>query len=226
MPSYLSEKPHFTFEYSEEIQMTRRWTCQEDSQLIHLVNLYGRNWKQIAKIIRTKSAPQCIYRHDKLLKILDHSIWTIEQDIQVFCLINQFGLDFEKISQNISCRIPYEVEHRYNSYLKNITVDNLSENEEFLLNNFVEENNKSWEEIATYFPQKHNPLLLKKKAESLVSPGELTKKKVSKQINDCLIYFDKNKELILGSLERDEESRLIEKITKIRQLIQDSADTA
>ena len=71
----------------------RRWSKEEDNQLINAVNLYGtKKWKEIASSVPGRTNVQCRYRwHNVLNPDLVKGHWTKEEDEMLTNAVEKFG---------------------------------------------------------------------------------------------------------------------------------------
>jgi len=54
------------YKYLNEFLKKGKWTKEEDERLISLVNIFGKNWKMISKIFKTRTNRQIRIRYCEL----------------------------------------------------------------------------------------------------------------------------------------------------------------
>ncbi len=96
------------------------WTKCEEDRIIALVEKYGKNWAQIAKIFKTRSGKQI--RHH-FLNILDTNInktpYSLKEDIKIKELYLQYGPKWKKISEHFNGRTGDTIKNRFYNKIKN-----------------------------------------------------------------------------------------------------------
>lgn len=58
--SFLSKKT------TRKAQNSREWTKDEERMLLKLNEVYPHNWRQISRLIKTKTPIQCSYKYEKI----------------------------------------------------------------------------------------------------------------------------------------------------------------
>lgn len=68
-----------------------RWTESEDRQLLELVNIFGKSWSSIAKIMKNRSNKQIRNRYEEhICESLNKGLFTREEDEKLIFLFNDF----------------------------------------------------------------------------------------------------------------------------------------
>ena len=80
-------------------QNSREWTNEEELQLIKLNELYPHNWRQIARLLKTKTPIQCSYKFEKLSSESKIAKFTRREDIILIELVNKIGKNWDAISK-------------------------------------------------------------------------------------------------------------------------------
>ncbi len=95
-----------------------RWTEKEDQQVLEMVNVFGKSWKSISKIIKTRSNKQIRNRYEEYInEDLNKGIFTTEEDEQLISLF--------KICKNNW--------FKYKAYMKNRSIRRIKKRILFLI---------------------------------------------------------------------------------------------
>jgi hypothetical protein len=55
----------------------KTWTCEEDTQLLELYQLYPKRWADIASLMKDRNENQCLHRYRRLSQLgKSHKIWS------------------------------------------------------------------------------------------------------------------------------------------------------
>ena len=90
--SFLSKKT------TRKAQNSREWTKDEERMLLKLNEVYPHNWRQISRLIKTKTPIQCSYKYEKISTESKADKFSRREDIILIELVNKFGKNWEKIS--------------------------------------------------------------------------------------------------------------------------------
>ena len=80
-------------------QNNREWTKEEEKLLLKLNETYPHNWRQISRLIKTKTPIQCSYKFEKLSSESKIAKFSRREDIILIELVNKYGKNFEIISK-------------------------------------------------------------------------------------------------------------------------------
>jgi myb proto-oncogene protein len=95
------------------------WNLEEDSRLLDLIQVYGKNWALIAENMDGRSAKQARDRFlNKLDPNLNRSRWTPEEDDQLRQLYLHYGSSWATIAKELPGRSENMVKNRFYSTLK------------------------------------------------------------------------------------------------------------
>lgn len=96
-----------------------KFSKEEDKKIIELVNIYGKNWSEISKVLKTRSGKQI---RDRYLNVLDSHLnrgkFTEDEDKKLLRLFLKHGPKWSKIAQFFSNRSSDKIKSRYYSSLK------------------------------------------------------------------------------------------------------------
>lgn len=82
-----------------------RWTEIEDKQVIELVNMFGKSWKSIAKIIKNRSNKQIRNRYEEhLCETLNKGLFTKEEDEKLIHLYKKYEKNWCEYKKNFKDR--------------------------------------------------------------------------------------------------------------------------
>ena len=114
-----SPEPSSSMPQSKSQKRGRRWTDEEDSVLLEIVEKMGPNWKDIAFHFPGKTSKQVKERWSNQL---DPSIsdrpWSAEDDFLLVSLIREYGRSWCKISKTMSGRTELMLKNRFHSFLR------------------------------------------------------------------------------------------------------------
>ena len=97
-----------------------RWTKEENELLLNIVKKVGpRKWKEISRIIKTKTGKQC---RDHYVNCLDpkinNSLWTEEEEKILLLKYEEIGPHWSKIQKYLPGRTNLMVKNYINNVLK------------------------------------------------------------------------------------------------------------
>ena len=97
----------------------RRWTPEEDAILMELVEVYGKDWKQLAALFPGKSSKQIKERWSNQLdpRIVDIP-WSVEEDFELVLLVRLHGRSWCRISKHMTGRTELMLKNRFHSFLR------------------------------------------------------------------------------------------------------------
>jgi len=97
------------------------WSKKEEEKLIELVNLKGKKWASISKILETRSGKQIRHHYNNITDSLVNKLSFSEEEHN--CLIvlqKKYGSNWQKISTFYNGRTPDNLKCKYNSYIKKL----------------------------------------------------------------------------------------------------------
>ena len=109
-----------------------RWSEYEDKFLIKLVNIFGKSWKSISKIIKTRTNKQIRNRYEEYLnENLNKGIFTKEEDRQLISLYADLHDNWFKYKEHIQnrsikrikCRINFLINRQKSIKIKEKTIN-------------------------------------------------------------------------------------------------------
>jgi len=95
------------------------WTKEEDTQIIELVQKYGKSWSKISKILISRNGKQI---RDRYINILDPSIkkgkFSLDEDLKLLTLYKKLGPRWATIAKYFENRTADMVKNRFHSSIK------------------------------------------------------------------------------------------------------------
>lgn len=127
------------------------WTREEDIRIIEMVQIYGKSWSKISKMLITRNGKQI---RDRYINILDPNIkkgkFTLEEDLKLLNLFRKFGTKWATISKFFENRTADMIKNRYHSSIKK-NMKFLEDLElEYSLSNFNKDSNLYHEPMTRY----------------------------------------------------------------------------
>jgi hypothetical protein len=101
------------------------WSKDEDEKILQLVNVYGKCWSKISKILVTRNGKQI---RDRFINVLDPNIkkgkFTHEEDRKLIKLFMSCGPKWATISKHFTNRTADMIKNRFHSSIKKIIFGN------------------------------------------------------------------------------------------------------
>ena len=97
-----------------------KWSSEEDARLVECVEKFGgKNWKEISRSMRGRTAVQCRHRWSKIIQVDQvKGPWTPEEDAALIRLVQQYGTKkWSEIAQHLHGRIGKQCRERYHNHL-------------------------------------------------------------------------------------------------------------
>ena len=95
------------------------WSREEDNKIISLVDIYGKSWSKIAKIIKSRNGKQI---RDRYINVLDPDVkkgkFSYKEDKKIRDLYLQHGPRWATISRGLPNRTPDMIKNRFHSSIK------------------------------------------------------------------------------------------------------------
>ncbi|KAJ6217521.1 hypothetical protein RDWZM_008678 [Blomia tropicalis] len=137
---------------AKTIKMRKKWTPEEDTNLIELIKIHGLKWTKIANYMKGRNGQQCAGRWNNVLdpKILKGS-WTSEEDEKLEKLIKKYGSKWSIIAQNMGNRSSLQCRDRWNLLLNkknNESKRDWTSEEDKKLLELVKEHGNNWKKIT------------------------------------------------------------------------------
>jgi hypothetical protein len=97
----------------------RRWSAEEDSTLLELVEVYGKDWKELASRFPGKTSKQIKERWSNQLdpRIVDCP-WSVEEDFKLVLLVRLHGRSWCRIAKEMNGRTELMLKNRFHSFLR------------------------------------------------------------------------------------------------------------
>lgn len=99
----------------KEKTQRQKFTTEEDSRLIELVNMYGcHSWKKIGQFMKTRTTRQCRERYLNYLSPgLVNGPWTAHEDKFLIEKVKEMGPSWSKIVKFFPTRSDVNIKNRY-----------------------------------------------------------------------------------------------------------------
>lgn len=95
------------------------WCKEEDERILQLVDVYGKSWSKISKILVTRNGKQI---RDRFINVLDPEIkkgkFTDEEDKQLIRLYLYYGPKWATIAKHFTNRTADMIKNRFHSSIK------------------------------------------------------------------------------------------------------------
>jgi len=95
------------------------WSQAEDAQLVALIDIHGKRWAEVARIMTGRTGKQV---RDRYLNVLTPNInkgcWTPIEDQMILALHNEIGAQWCRIAEYLHGRTESQVKNRFYTYLK------------------------------------------------------------------------------------------------------------
>ena len=97
------------------------WSKEEDQRILQLVNVYGKSWSKISRILNTRNGKQI---RDRFINVLDPYIkkgkFTEEEDRHLIKLYIYHGPKWATISKHFRHRTADMIKNRFHSSIKKL----------------------------------------------------------------------------------------------------------
>jgi hypothetical protein len=139
-----------------KIKNQKKWTKEEDQQLISLAEKYSeKHWKEISKLFNKKNALQCFSRYKRIKPGIIKGSWKREEDMRIIELVHKYGKSWSKISKIIKSRNGKQIRDRFINVLDpEIRKGKFTEEEDRTLIILYQKLGPKWATIAKYFPNR------------------------------------------------------------------------
>jgi len=137
------------------------WSKEEDDRILSMVNIYGKSWSKLAKIMRSRNGKQI---RDRFINVLDPEVkkgkFSYKEDRKIKELYLKYGPRWATIARALPNRTPDMIKNRFHSsikkylYQKNFLTK--GENKSKIEPNSVKTSNKSEAEISDSIPNNSN----------------------------------------------------------------------
>lgn len=122
-----------------------RWTEAEDSLLLNLIGKLKNRWKQVSRILKTKTAKQSFSRYQRINPAYKEGKWTKKEDIKLKEFVQQYNKDWSLISKVFISRSPKQVRDRFVNYLNpDLVKRDFTKEEDLIIFNCVKKLGKKW----------------------------------------------------------------------------------
>jgi hypothetical protein len=140
----------------KKIKNQKKWTKEEDEQLISLAEKYSeKNWKEISKRFVKKNSLQCFSRYKRIRPGIIKGSWKKEEDARIIELVNKHGKAWSKISKVLGTRNGKQIRDRYINVLDpEIRKGKFTEEEDNKLIQLFKQHGPKWATIAKYYPNR------------------------------------------------------------------------
>lgn len=120
LPDFTSEDYELLFGETKPTRNKRRgWSATEDAQLLELIDMHGKKWTEVGKMINGRTGKQV---RDRFVNVLMPNIkkknWTIAEDQLIIDLFAEFGPKWTKIAEHMDGRPEVQVKNRFYTHLK------------------------------------------------------------------------------------------------------------
>jgi hypothetical protein len=101
------------------------WSKDEDEKILSLVQIYGKCWSKISKVLVTRNGKQI---RDRFINVLDPKIkkgkFTDDEDKKLIKLFMSYGPKWATISKHFANRTADMIKNRFHSSIKKIIFGN------------------------------------------------------------------------------------------------------
>jgi hypothetical protein len=95
------------------------WKKEEDTLILHLIEIYGNSWSKISKIIKTRTGKQIRDRYTNVLAPnINKNKFSVDEDKLLIQLYQKFGAKWSKIHTFFKNRTTDMIKNRFHSSLK------------------------------------------------------------------------------------------------------------
>ena len=174
----MGDKPKEKIFLIKKVKNQKKWTKEEDLDLINLVQKYkGKKWKEVASYFHNKTPLQCFSRYKRIKPGINKGTWKKDEDKRIISLIEKYGKSWSKISKIIQTRNGKQIRDRYiNVLAPNINKNKFSDDEDKRLIQLYQEFGPQWSIIHTYFKNRTTDMIknrfhssLKKKYDDYIN---------------------------------------------------------
>lgn len=140
----------------QKVKNQKKWTKEEDEQLIQLAGKYSeKHWKEISKEFVKKNSLQCFSRYKRIRPGIIKGSWKKEEDIRILDLVSRYGKAWAKISKILGTRNGKQIRDRYINMLDpEIRKGKFTEEEDNSLILLFHSHGPKWAAIAKYYPNR------------------------------------------------------------------------
>ncbi len=176
----MGDKPKEKIFLIKKVINQKKWTKEEDLDLINLVQKYkGKKWKEVASFFHNKTPLQCFSRYKRIKPGINKGTWKKDEDNLIISLIEKYGKSWSKISKIIQTRNGKQIRDRYTNVLApNINKNKFSVDEDKLLIQLYQKFGAKWSKIHTFFKNRTTDMIknrfhssLKKKYDDYINNG-------------------------------------------------------
>ena len=176
----MGDKPKEKIFLIKKVINQKKWTKEEDLDLINLVQNYkGKKWKEVASYFHNKTPLQCFSRYKRIKPGINKGTWKKDEDNLIISLIEKYGKSWSKISKIIQTRNGKQIRDRYTNVLApNINKNKFSVDEDKLLIQLYQKFGAKWSKIHTFFKNRTTDMIknrfhssLKKKYDDYINNG-------------------------------------------------------
>lgn len=97
----------------------RGWSNSEDAELLRLIDLHGKKWTEVARLMKGRNGKQVRDRYvNVLMPNIKKKNWTIAEDQLIVSLYAEFGPKWTKIAEHMDGRPEVQVKNRFYTCLK------------------------------------------------------------------------------------------------------------
>lgn len=114
----------------KKISNYKKWTQEEDTLLLNIVNNIGTKWKFISKYFPKRNIFEIYNRYFKINPSLKKGRFSKEEDEQIIQFIKLFGMDWAGLAKIMKNRTSKQIRSRYFNKLHFFNLDNNSSTKE------------------------------------------------------------------------------------------------
>lgn len=97
----------------------RGWSQSEDAELLRLIDIHGKKWTEVARLMKGRNGKQVRDRYvNVLMPNIKKKNWTIAEDQLIVSLYAEFGPKWTKIAEHLDGRPEVQVKNRFYTCLK------------------------------------------------------------------------------------------------------------
>lgn len=97
----------------------RGWSHSEDAELLRLIDIHGKKWTDVARLMNGRNGKQVRDRYvNVLMPNIKKKNWTIAEDQLIVSLYAEFGPKWTKIAEHMDGRPEVQVKNRFYTCLK------------------------------------------------------------------------------------------------------------